>query len=113
MSEKTAVALAEELGERLKQARLNRDLTQAEVALRAGVARKTVLNAEKGKAQLDVFIALLMALDLTGQLELFLPKQQLSPLQLAKLQGKQRQRASRQSAPAQHAAQPSAGDSEW
>ncbi|MBT0585583.1 helix-turn-helix transcriptional regulator [Alteromonas oceanisediminis] len=94
MKEKTAAALAEELGERLKQARLNRDLTQSEVAALAGVARKTVLNAEKGKVQLDILIAILMALDLTEQLDLFLPKQPVSPLQLAKLQGKKRQRAS-------------------
>ena len=94
MNEMTATALAEEIGERLKQARLNRDLTQAEVAALAGVARKTVLNAEKGKVQLDILIAILMALDLTGQLDLFLPKQEISPLQLAKLQGKKRQRAS-------------------
>ena len=91
---KSAFALAEELGERLKQARLNRDLTQSEVAALAGVARKTVLNAEKGKAQLEIFIAIMIALDLTEQLNLFLPKQEISPLQLVKLQGKKRQRAS-------------------
>ena len=89
----TATALAEEIGDRLKQARLNRDLTQSEVA---GIARKTVLNAEKGKVQLDIMIAILMALDLTQQIDLFLPKQEISPLQLAKLQGKKRQRASGQ-----------------
>lgn len=91
---KSAFALSEELGERLKQARLNRDLTQSEVAELAGVARKTVINAEKGKVQLDIFIAILQALGLTEQLNLFLPKQSISPLQLAKLQGKKRQRAS-------------------
>ncbi|MHA7845231.1 helix-turn-helix transcriptional regulator [Serratia sp. D1N4] len=96
MSDKTAYALAEEIGERLKQARLNRDLTQSEVAVLAGVARKTVLNAEKGKVQLEILIAIMMALDLTDQLDLFLPKQEISPLQLAKLQGKKRQRASGQ-----------------
>ncbi len=96
MGNLTASALTEEIGERLKQARLNKDLTQSEVAMLAGVARKTVLNAEKGKVQLEIFIALLMALELTEQLDLFLPKQQISPLQLAKLQGKQRQRASKQ-----------------
>lgn len=96
MSEKTASALAEEIGERLKQARLNQDLTQSEVASLAGVARKTVLNAEKGKVQLEILIAIMMALDLTGQLDLFLPIQEISPLQLAKLQGKKRQRASGQ-----------------
>ena len=90
----SAAALAEEIGERLKQARLNRDLTQSEVAALAGVARKTVINAEKGKVQLDIMLAILMALDLTEQIDLFLPKQEISPLQLAKLHGKKRQRAS-------------------
>jgi putative transcriptional regulator len=96
MSNMTASAFAEEIGERLKQARLNRDLTQSEVAVLAGVARKTVLNAEKGKVQLEILIAIMMALDLTDQIDLFLPKQEISPLQLAKLQGKKRQRASGQ-----------------
>ena len=73
MTVKTPSAYAEEIGMRLKQARLNRDLTQADVARLAGVARKTVINAEKGKAQLEVLIAILMALDLTSQLELFIP----------------------------------------
>jgi DNA-binding XRE family transcriptional regulator len=96
VSEKSASALTEELGERLKQARLNRNMTQSELARLAGVARKTVLNAEKGKAQLEIFIAIMIALELTGQLDLFLPKQEISPLQLAKLQGRKRQRASGQ-----------------
>ncbi|WP_111637480.1 helix-turn-helix transcriptional regulator [Marinomonas shanghaiensis] len=94
--EKSSAALSEELGERLKQARLNLNLTQSEVAALAGVARKTVLNAEKGKVQLEVFVAIMIALNLTDQLNLFLPKQEISPLQLAKLEGKKRQRASGQ-----------------
>ena len=46
--------------------------------------------------QLDIMIAILMALDLTEHIDLFLPKQEISPLQQAKLQGKKRQRASGQ-----------------
>ena len=42
-----AAAVAEELGERLKHARLNADLSQARLAELAGVSRKVVLNAEK------------------------------------------------------------------
>lgn len=89
-----AAAVAEELGERLKQARLNADMTQISLAKRAGVSRKVVLQAEKGKVQLETFVALLLALNLAEQLEKFLPKQNISPIQLAKLQAKQRQRAS-------------------
>lgn len=106
-TKKSPVALAEALGERLKQARLNSDLTQTEVASLAGVSRKTVLNAEKGKVQLEALIAILTALNLTSQLDNFLPEQIMSPLQLAKLQGKQRQRASGQRKGS------TSGDSEW
>ncbi|CAB1069128.1 HipB protein @ Antitoxin HigA [Olavius algarvensis Delta 1 endosymbiont] len=88
-------AIAEELGNRLKQARLNADLTQAEVASGAGLNRRTILNAEKGKVQLENFVAILVALGMADQLNLFLPVQEISPIQLAKLKGKKRQRASR------------------
>ena len=89
------VAIAEELGNRLKQARLNADLTQAEVASRSGLNRRTVLNAEKGKVQLDNLVAILVSMDMTDQLNMFLPIQEISPIQLAKLKGKERQRASK------------------
>ena len=94
IGEKTPIAIAEELGERLKQARLNRDMTQLEVAERAGVSRKAVLNAEKGIARLEILVAIMAVLDLTRQLDLFLPPQDVSPIQLARLKGKARQRAS-------------------
>jgi len=95
----TAISL--ELGQRLKRARLNADITQAELAKRTGLNRRTVLNAEKGKVQLENLIAILAALDLTNQLNTFLPDQQLSPLQLAKLKGRERKRASRKNTPDQ------------
>ena len=88
-------AIAEELGNRLKQVRLNADLTQAEVALRAGLNRRTVLYAEKGKVQLENFVAMLASLDMADQLNMFLPVQEISPIQLAKLKGQERQRASK------------------
>ncbi len=94
LAEDSPAAVAALLGERLKQARLNADLTQAEVAELAGVSRKAVLNAEKGKVTLEVMVAILGALRLTGQLDNFLPVQHVSPIQLAKLQGRRRQRAS-------------------
>ncbi|CAA0102629.1 Uncharacterised protein [Halioglobus japonicus] len=96
---KSPSAIAEELGARLKQARLNADRTQVDVAELAGVSRKAVLNAEKGRASLEVFVAIMGALKLTSQLDNFLPVQEISPIQLAKLQGRRRQRASGQSAP--------------
>ena len=94
---KTAHALASELGQRLQRARLNLNLTQLEVAQRTGVSRKVVINAEAGQVTLENLIAILMTLDLVDNLNLFLPDQLISPIQLWKLRGKIRQRASRKS----------------
>ena len=89
------VAIAEELGNRLKQARLNADLTQAEVASRAGLNRRTILKAEKGKVQFENLVAILVSMDMADQLNMFIPVQEISPIQLAKLKGQKRQRASK------------------
>lgn len=88
-------AIAEELGDRLRNVRLNADRTQAEVASRAGLSRPTVVAAEQGRVQLENLVAILVALGLVNQLDAFLPVQTISPLQLAKLKGRERQRASR------------------
>ncbi|RLA19258.1 MAG: transcriptional regulator [Gammaproteobacteria bacterium] len=93
---KSVAAITKALGERLKLARLNIDMTQTEVSELAGVSRKVVLNAEKGKVQLEALVAIMVALNLTDQLNNFLPKQNISPIQLSRLQGKKRQRASGQ-----------------
>ncbi|GGW87374.1 helix-turn-helix transcriptional regulator [Alteromonas halophila] len=87
-------AITQELGSRLKRARLNKNLTQQEVADKVGVARRTLVAAEQGNARLDTFVGIMQILGVADQLNLFLPEQDISPLQLAKLKGKQRQRAS-------------------
>jgi putative transcriptional regulator len=89
----TVNAIASELGDRIKTARLNANLTQKALAKKAGISLKAVTNGEKGKSTLESMIAILMALEMTEQLDSFIPKQQISPVQLIELQGKQRQRA--------------------
>lgn len=89
----TPHAIATELGERIKGARLNANLTQKELAEKAGISLKAVINSEKGKSTLESVVAILVALELTEQLNAFIPKQEISPVQLAKLQGKERKRA--------------------
>jgi putative transcriptional regulator len=90
----TPHAIAEILGTRLKQARLNQNLTQNDVAEQIGLTRKAIMNAEKGQVSVQHFVAILQTLGLTSQLDLFLPERPISPIQLLKLQGKKRQRAS-------------------
>lgn len=94
MNNKTARVLATEIGERLKTARLNANMTQTDLANMAGVSRTAIVGAEAGKVQLETLLRIMLALRITSQLDAFLPKQPISPLQLAKLQGKKRQRAS-------------------
>ena len=78
----------------MKQARLNLDLTQAQIAERAGVHRNTITQAEKGQSSLRHFVAIMQGLGLEERLGLLFPEDTPSPIQLAKLQGEQRQRAS-------------------
>ncbi|MFT4546925.1 MAG: putative transcriptional regulator [Verrucomicrobiales bacterium] len=83
-----------EIGRRLQRRRLQLNLSQAALAEISGVARKTVTNAENGRGcALITLIALLRGLGELDQLVRFLPDEGPSPMQLAKLQGKQRQRA--------------------
>jgi len=88
--------ITEELGNRLKQARLNKNLTQQEVADKVGVSRRTLVAAEQGNAKLDTFVGIMQVLGVIDQLNLFLPEQDISPLELAKMKGKKRQRATGQ-----------------
>ena len=92
MSDKAVLIL---LGERISRQRLNQNITQAELAKRAGMARIVVGRLENGLGcKLENLIRILRALGLIEQLEVFLPEPGLSPIQLAKLKGKKRQRAS-------------------
>jgi len=109
----TPHAIAEILGSRLKQARLNQNLTQREVAEKIGITRKALINAEKGQVTLEHFAAILQTLGLTSQLDLFLPERPVSPIQLLKLQGKKRQRASLSTSKHNHSEQQESEALEW
>jgi len=87
--------IAEILGKRLKQARLNANISRDALAEKVGVSRNTIVNVESGKTKLETMIAVMQGLGLLEQLSLFLPEQPVSPLQLAKLKGNERQRASK------------------
>lgn len=88
-------AVLRELGQRLTQARLAKNLTQATLSRMTGVGRRTIQKIEDGEvATLKSFIAVLRGLGQLDQLDLFLPAQPFSPIELAKLKGRQRRRAS-------------------
>lgn len=83
------------IGERLKQERLNQNLTQVDLAKQCGVSRRTLVGAERGEGStLDTLISILRGLGILHRLVDVIPPAEPSPIQLAKLKGKRRQRAS-------------------
>lgn len=87
-------SIRKELGRRLQSERLNRNITQAALAEKAGIARRTIVGAERGESfTIDTLISILRELGCLSQLDLFLPVPEISPVQLSKLKGKKRQRA--------------------
>ena len=88
-------AILSEIGVRASRQRLNRNITQEDLARRAGVARIVVQRLEGGRGcTLENLIRVLRTFELLDQLDAFLPETGLSPLQLAKSRGRQRLRAS-------------------
>jgi transcriptional regulator with XRE-family HTH domain len=86
----------QEMGERLARTRLERNLTQANLAQTAGISKRTLERLESGAAstQLTTFIRVCRALGLLQRFDTFLPKPLASPVEQVKLQGRKRKRAS-------------------
>lgn len=94
----TDASVLQELGGRLAAQRIERNLTQAALAERAGVSKRTVERLESGvvAAQLSAFVRVCRALDLLDRFELFLPEAVPGPMERLKRQGRKRQRVAGQ-----------------
>ena len=91
-------ALLHEIGQRIARLRLERNLSQAQLAEQAGISKRTLERLESGAAatQLSLFLRVLRQLDLLERLEQLLPEPQPSPLALLEQQQQAtRKRASR------------------
>ena len=89
-------AILLELGKRIKEYRLRRNMTQKILAVRSGISVLSVQNLEKGQpVSMLTFLSVLRSLRILENLEGLLPELPLSPGELLKLQGKHRQRASK------------------
>jgi transcriptional regulator with XRE-family HTH domain len=83
-----------ELGQRLRGARLERNLSQEAVAEEAGIGRHTLQRMEAGESpSLINFVRVLRALGLLGELERLLPGPGPSPIDELDRRGRRRQRA--------------------
>jgi len=88
-------AVLQELGQRLSRRRVDLNLTQAQLAEQAGVAKRTVERIEAGEStQLSTLIRIFRVLGLLEALDAMIPETGPRPLDLLKLKGKERQRAS-------------------
>ena len=87
-------SLLQEIGSRVKRERLNQNIPQEQLALKAGVARRALQNLESdGTCTLETLVNILRALEKIEQLNVLLPDPGPSPLQLARLEGRKPQRA--------------------
>jgi transcriptional regulator with XRE-family HTH domain len=97
-------AILGELARRLARTRLERNLTQAQVAARAGIGRATLQRLEAGgSGDLSTLIRVLRALDMLGRLELLVPETTPTPIERLRLRGSERQRARMRVSSASHA----------
>lgn len=77
----TEKEVLQEVGKRLSQLRTGRNLTQAELAKRAGVSKRSIerLEAGAGGVRLEIFVLVCLALSLVGGFEVLLPETVFSP----------------------------------
>jgi len=79
---RTDTRVLQEIAEALYRTRLDRGLTQATLAVEAGVSKRTVERIESGQsAQLSSFIRILRALGLLSQLDALIPPPVESPIE--------------------------------
>lgn len=91
----TDIAIISQIGSFIKHTRLNKNITQAQLAKTSGLNRWTIGQIENGESvTLSSLIQLLRALDVLYVLNNFEVNKEISPLAYAKLKKEQRERAS-------------------
>ena len=84
-----------EFGQKLMRARLDKNLTQAQLAEQAGISKRTLERLEAGgSSQFVAFIRICRALGFLERLTTIIPETPPSPMAQIKLRGRQRKRAS-------------------
>lgn len=83
-----------ELGERLARTRLEKNLSQADLAKEAGVSKRTVERVEAGEAvKSNSLIRVLRGLGQLAVLDRLVPEPLPSPVERLRMQGRRRRRA--------------------
>ena len=82
-----------EIGARIKSLRLRKNLTQQALSQRSALSLNTIKSLEAGKGKISTLIAVLRELGSLDNLDNFIPEVTISPIQLSKMRGKKRKRA--------------------
>ena len=90
-TEKSNQAILLEIGQRIRDIRIRKNIQQKELAIGSGVGLSTVIRLEKGDGiAVEKLIRILRFMDMLENLELLFPKPSISPILMRKLQGKKR-----------------------
>ena len=91
----TTGELLRDIGSRLRAYRLQQNIAVDRLAADASLGVATVLRAETGRGMtVTTLLKLLRALGRLDAVDAFLPEAPISPLQLVKLRGRERRKAS-------------------
>jgi len=91
----TDESVLKELSGRIKQIRIDRGITQTELAGQANVSLSTVVRLEAGSSvQMDSFIRIMRALRLLEKFNVLIPEQELHPVELLRSRMKKKKRVS-------------------
>ena len=89
-TELSDTAILKKMGARVKAYRISRGLKQQELAVESGVGISTVAKIENGQSvAFSLLISVMRTLGLLENLDMLVPEQKPSPLELLKTQGKQ------------------------
>jgi len=92
----TSESIIETLCQRLDEIRVSRNISQADLAMQAGVSRSTITRIADGKPiSLDSFVRVMQALKLTEHLVALLPDPGIRPVDRVRRSGSERKRASK------------------
>lgn len=86
--EKSDLAVLELIGKKIKEIRIEQNITQNELNSLSGVSKARIGDIERGKnCSLLILIQLLRGLNSLDFLDSFFAEKQISPIEYAKLQG--------------------------
>lgn len=86
--------IEQDIGKRLARLRLARNVTQADLARKAGIGVRTLRRLEAGDpSTLDTFLRVAAALDLDEAILSALPEGDIRPIERVSQKGRERQRA--------------------